>query len=66
MNDYMIKFNETVDYIKGKVNEIPKIAIILGSGLGSLADDITDKIVLSYKDIPNISLLLYTSPLVSK
>ena len=53
MNDYMTKFNETVDYIKGKVNEIPKIAIILGSGLGSLADDITEKVVISYKDIPN-------------
>ena len=53
MNDYMIKFNETVDYIKGKVNEIPKVAIILGSGLGSLADDITEKIIVPYKEIPN-------------
>ena len=56
MNDYMIKFNETVDYIKEKVKELPKIAIILGSGLGSLADDITDQIVLPYKDIPNFPI----------
>ena len=56
MNDYMIKFNETVAYIKGKVKELPKIAIILGSGLGSLADDITDKTVISYKDIPNFPI----------
>ena len=51
--DYMTKLKETESFIRGKVNEIPKIAIILGSGLGSLADDITDKVVLPYKEIPN-------------
>ncbi len=56
MNDYMIKFNETVDYIKGKVGEIPKIAIILGSGLGSLADDLTETTILPYKEIPNFPI----------
>ncbi|MCQ2977764.1 MAG: purine-nucleoside phosphorylase [archaeon] len=53
MNDYLNKLNETVNYIKGKVNFIPKTAIILGSGLGSLADDVTDAIVIPYKEIPN-------------
>lgn len=48
-----MKFQETIDFIKNKVNDIPKIAIVLGSGLGSLADEIEDKISLSYKDIPN-------------
>ena len=33
---------QTEKYIKEHVKEIPKIAIILGSGLGSLADDIED------------------------
>ena len=49
----MDKFLETVEFIKGKVNNIPKIAIILGSGLGSLSDDVEEKIVIEYKDIPN-------------
>ena len=53
MNNYMIKFNETVDYIKSKVEVMPKVAIILGSGLGSLSDDINNKVVIPYKDIPN-------------
>ena len=44
----MDKFNETVNYLKEKVKDIPKIAIILGSGLGSLADDIDDIIVIPY------------------
>ena len=49
----MERFLETTNYIKEKVNAIPKIAIILGSGLGSLADEIEDKTVIEYKDIPN-------------
>ena len=53
MNNYMINFKETENYIREKVKEIPKIAIILGSGLGSLADDIEEKIILPYKDIPH-------------
>ena len=56
MNNYMEKFNETVNYIKGKVTSIPKIAIILGSGLGSLSDDIENKVTISYKDIPNFPI----------
>lgn len=52
----MDKFLETVEFIKGKVNNIPKIAIILGSGLGSLSDDVDEKIVIEYKDIPNFPI----------
>ena len=48
-----MKFQETVKFIQEKINDIPKIAIVLGSGLGSLANEITDKVVMSYKDIPN-------------
>jgi len=46
-------FEETVKYLKKKVKEIPKIAIILGSGLGSLSDEIEEKETILYKDIPN-------------
>jgi len=56
MNNYMDKFNETIAYIKKHVKNAPKIAIILGSGLGSLSDDIENKIILSYKDIPNFPI----------
>ena len=53
MNDYMEKMKETEKYMRDRIKDIPKIAIILGSGLGSLADDIEDKVVIPYKDIPN-------------
>ena len=51
-----MKFEETIKFIKQKLINIPKIAIILGSGLGSLSDEIEDKICISYKDIPNFPI----------
>ena len=53
MNDYLEKLKETEKFIRERIENIPKIAIILGSGLGSLADEIENKTILSYKDIPN-------------
>ena len=47
------KKKHTKGFIRSKVNDIPKTAIILGTGLGELVNhiDITD--VLEYKNIPN-------------
>ena len=46
MNNYMEKMKETEKFIREKVKDIPKIAIILGSGLGTLADDIEEKNIM--------------------
>jgi len=53
MDNYLEKMKETENFIREQVKDIPKIAIILGSGLGSLSDDIENKTVIPYKDIPN-------------
>ena len=45
--------NETVSFIREKIRLQPDIAIILGTGLGGLADDIEEESFLMYKDIPN-------------
>lgn len=47
------KIQETASYIKSKVTRIPNCAIILGTGLGELANAITDKIEVPYNEIPN-------------
>ncbi len=49
----MDKLKETTDFIKSQINnQNPKIAIVLGSGLGCFCDDLSGK-VLKYTDIPN-------------
>lgn len=45
--------NETVSYIKAKSDFEPEVAIILGTGLGGVVDDIDIKKEIHYKDIPN-------------
>lgn len=47
------ELKETARYIERKLNCVPKHAIILGSGLGPLVDDIKNGIEIDYKDIPN-------------
>lgn len=50
----LTKINQTADFLRSKVaGEMPKIAIILGTGLGSLVDSIEEKQFIPYKDIPN-------------
>jgi purine-nucleoside phosphorylase len=45
--------NESADFIKSKWNKIPDYGIILGSGLGLLADEIKADVVIPYEEIPN-------------
>ena len=47
------KINQTADYIRSKVTDLPKTAIILGTGLGALVDHIEDKQYIPYTEIPN-------------
>ena len=44
---------ETASFIKAKIHTIPEIAVILGSGLGKLVDELTDTYIIDYKEIPN-------------
>ena len=48
------EYEESSIYLKEKMGTLnPKIAIILGSGLGVLSNDIQNKIVIKYSQIPN-------------
>lgn len=50
------KIKETAAFLAGKVAEMPKTAIILGTGLGTLVDYMEDKQYIPYKDIPNFPI----------
>lgn len=51
MNIQEIK--QSAQYMKGKVKGLPEIGLILGSGLGVLADEIENAVKIPYEEIPN-------------
>ena len=47
------RIQETAAFLRGRMHTHPETAIILGTGLGSLVHEITDKYEISYEGIPN-------------
>jgi len=47
------KINESVNFIKSKYPNEIRLGVILGSGLGILADDVEDAVKIPYSEIPN-------------
>ena len=47
------RIREAVAAIEAKTPVRPRIAVILGSGLGSLAEQATDTTIIPYTDIPH-------------
>lgn len=47
------KIKETADFIKNIIAEMPDFAIVLGSGLGALKNEVEAIHTIDYKDIPN-------------
>ncbi|MDR2679494.1 MAG: purine nucleoside phosphorylase I, inosine and guanosine-specific [Tannerella sp.] len=45
-------YQEAADFISSEINGTPETGIVLGSGLGALADRIRDAIVIPYNRIP--------------
>ena len=53
VEDLKAKVTESVEFINQKSKIKPEIAIILGTGLGRLAEDIEEKEIIPYSKIPN-------------
>ncbi len=54
MEDLMRKFEESAAYVRSRVGTEPiEIGMILGSGLGELANEVEDAVVVPYHDIPH-------------
>jgi purine-nucleoside phosphorylase len=54
MEDVMKRLHEAAAYVKGQIGEDPvTIGMILGSGLGELANELEDSIIVPYSDIPH-------------
>lgn len=44
---------EAAEYIRSKYEGEPKIAVVLGSGLGGFADELTNAVAVPYEEIPH-------------
>lgn len=53
MNNEFRKIQEASSFLLKKIEKKPKIGLILGSGLGVLADEIQNPVVIKYEEIPN-------------
>lgn len=51
--EYLNQINEALQYIQSKSNIAPEIGIILGTGLGGLADEIDASHFIPYGEIPH-------------
>ena len=50
----MEQYRESAAYLRTQLKGfVPKIAMVLGSGLGGLGDEVENPIVVSYRDIPH-------------
>lgn len=47
------EINEAVHFIQSKYKTVPEVGIVLGSGLGSFADEIEPEFEIAYADIPH-------------
>ena len=47
------RIQETASWLKARMTTTPKTAIVLGTGLGQLASEISDTYEFNYQDIPN-------------
>ena len=50
---YFDRVEEAAGFLRGKLGNIPEIAVVLGSGLGAFADSLDDAVTLRYELIPH-------------
>lgn len=47
---------ESANFLKDKISEIPTLGLVLGSGLGAMSNQVSNRIEIDYQDIPNFPL----------
>lgn len=48
-----IQIEESAAYLRARLPHLPEIGLVLGSGLGPLADELQDAVVIPYAEIPH-------------
>ena len=52
----MSRLRDAVAAVRSRSDVVPRVAIVLGTGLGALADEILSRTVIPYQDIPDFPL----------
>jgi len=47
-----MSYQAAVDVLKSRVSGTPSVAVVLGSGLGAFAEELTNAIAIPYGEIP--------------
>jgi purine-nucleoside phosphorylase len=47
------EIDEATNFIRSRITQIPKIGLVLGSGLGGMADDVENPTIFAFRDIPH-------------
>ena len=50
------QIDEAVSYLKGRTKLVPEVAVILGTGLGTLAEGLKVETEVSYREIPHFAV----------
>lgn len=51
---YLEQINRAADYIRGRIGDrVPEMGLILGSGLGDLAEQVEDAVSVEFGDVPH-------------
>jgi purine-nucleoside phosphorylase len=53
LSTYYERVEQAATFLRGQVGDPPRIAIVLGSGLGAFADSLADATAVPYADIPH-------------
>ena len=48
----LVEIDQVADFLRARLTSIPRIGLILGTGLGSLADEVENPVILPYSEIP--------------
>ncbi len=49
----MTALDDAVQYLQARAARVPRVALVLGSGLGAFAGELSDRIEIPYRDIPH-------------
>ncbi len=47
------EIDAAADHIRNRITITPRVGLVLGSGLGKLADSVMDPTIIHYTEIPN-------------